>query len=431
MKFSFNSKFYLKRPEAKTETVIFARISYNGFKLKYYTTEKINPKYWNTNTQKAKQNREFREHFEFNQRLTNIEKSIRNILRTYVNDHNEQIPTPQTFKTLLDKHFKQEITEIKDKSFIKFFEEIITRMETGGRVQIRTGKPYTKSTIQIYSNTLKRLTDFQMKYKRIIDFKTIDLEFYSEFLKHLTKRLKLANNTIGKDIKTIKTILNEAKEIGIEINPQSLSKKFSTINEETDSIYLTEKELIEIEKLELSDNKTLDNVRDLFLIGCRTGLRYSDWNKITSKQIENGMIEIRLNKTDKKVAIPIHKTVNKLFKKYNGNLPKPISNQNSNYCLKEIGKKIECLRVITSKTYTKGGMRVTTNYEKWELLTTHTARRTFATLEYLAGTPTITIMAMTGHKTEKSFLRYIKVTPTEHAELLHQIWTERNKLKAV
>jgi hypothetical protein len=68
---------------------------------------------------------------------------------------------------------------------------------------------------------------------------------------------------------------------------------------------------------------------------------------------------------------------------------------------------------------------------KWELVTTYAARRSFATNEYLAGTPTVTIIAITGHKTEKAFLRYIKLTPNEHAKLLKQHWQQRNVLKVI
>ena len=108
-------------------------------------------------------------------------------------------------------------------------------------------------------------------------------------------------------------------------------------------------------------------------------------------------------------------------------MPPAISNQKTNEYLKEIGEQIKSLKVVVSKTLTKGGLKVTTNYKKWELLTTHSGRRSFATNEYLNGTPSITIMAITGHKTEKAFLRYIKLTPNEHAKLLKLHWEKRDK----
>jgi integrase len=120
-------------------------------------------------------------------------------------------------------------------------------------------------------------------------------------------------------------------------------------------------------------------------------------------------------------------------------LPKSISNQKTNDYLKELGKLedkkgkklLHSLNTIVSKSFTKGGVRVIENYQKWELLSSHTARRSFATNEYLAGTPTITIMAITGHKTEKAFLKYIKLTPNEHAKLLKLHWLKRQKMQVV
>ena len=112
-------------------------------------------------------------------------------------------------------------------------------------------------------------------------------------------------------------------------------------------------------------------------------------------------------------------------------LPESISNQKTNQYLKELGKRVKCLQTPFAKTITKGGLSVTHNLAKWELLSTHTGRRSFSTNEYLAGTPTVTIMAITGHKTEKAFLRYIKLSKNEHAKLLKLHWEKRNELKAV
>ena len=83
-----------------------------------------------------------------------------------------------------------------------------------------------------------------------------------------------------------------------------------------------------------------------------------------------------------------------------------------------------------SKEITKAGKKVTLHLQKWEMISSHTARRSFATNEYLNGTPSITIMAITGHKTEKAFLKYIKVTPKEHAEKMKLLW-EKRELKRI
>lgn len=424
--------FYLTRPDAEKETSIFARICYNGFKVKYYTPESINPKFWSKEQQRAKQTDKYREYPEFNVRLKNFETGIKNLFRKWVNDNEGTIPNPETLKALLDKELKKiEPEKEKAKTFIGFFESVINQTRAGERLQPKTGKPYSKATIQVYNNTLNRVKAFSAKYNRKIDFETINLDFYTAFTTYLSKDLKLASNTIGKDIKIIKVIMNEATELGLNQNLQYRSRKFSVTSENTEAIYLTTSELNEIEGLDLTQNKRLDNIRDLFLIGCYTGLRYSDYSIFKPENIKDGFIKITPIKTGAPIVVPIHSTVERILAKYDGCLPHSISNQKTNEYLKELGQMVSSLAQTSSKVYTKGGMKVIENYRKWQLLCSHTARRSFATNEYLAGTPTLTIMAITGHKTEKAFLRYIKLTPDEHAKLLKLHWQKRDELKAV
>jgi hypothetical protein len=117
--------------------------------------------------------------------------------------------------------------------------------------------------------------------------------------------------------------------------------------------------------------------------------------------------------------------------KYDNILPKPISNQKTNLFLKEICQMLPVLNEITEIEFTKAGAKVYENYRKYELISTHTARRSFATNAYLAKQQPLNIMAVTGHLTEKSFNRYIRVTPMEKARLFKQHEENRNHLKAV
>jgi len=112
-----------------------------------------------------------------------------------------------------------------------------------------------------------------------------------------------------------------------------------------------------------------------------------------------------------------------IMDKYSGVLPRVPSNQKCNQYLKEIMQIAE-IDSQFQKTITKGGVTRTINYKKWEIVGTHTARRSFATNLYNAGVPSLTIMQITGHKTESAFLKYIKVTPKEHALKLAKIWKE-------
>src|SRR4051794_34926194 len=119
--------FFLTRPDVDTETSIYARICYSGYKLKFYTNESIYPKFWNRETQRVKETQRFKEYPEFNTRLNYIETEIKNAHRKFLNDNGGTIPNPETLKVLLNKEInKREPEKEKIRSFFGFFEEIIT-----------------------------------------------------------------------------------------------------------------------------------------------------------------------------------------------------------------------------------------------------------------------------------------------------------------
>ncbi len=172
------AKYYLKRSEATSNTSVFARISYKGYQLKYYISEKINPENWNKNTHRAKGSKNFKEYPEFNNRLFNIESSIRNVFRRYQNDNNGQMPLPETLKGLLDVEIrKTQPVKQKQITLFEYIEKFIERSKEGTRMNIKTKKPTVKGTNKGFTTTYDRLKDFQVVYKRPIDFDTIDIVF--------------------------------------------------------------------------------------------------------------------------------------------------------------------------------------------------------------------------------------------------------------
>ncbi|WP_423130635.1 site-specific integrase [Gaoshiqia sp. Z1-71] len=189
---------------------------------------------------------------------------------------------------------------------------------------------------------------------------------------------------------------------------------------------MNEKELDILYNLDLVENKRLDRIRDLFLVGAWTGCRFSDFSTIGPDQITNGFLYVQQAKTGAKVVIPLHPVVKAILQKYNGILPDAPSNQKFNDYIKEVGE-LAGINTPTAKRLTRGGKRITQSFPKWELISSHTARRSFATNLYKSGFPSISIMQITGHTTEKAFLKYIKVTPEEHAHLLAEHWKKFNK----
>jgi integrase len=160
----------------------------------------------------------------------------------------------------------------------------------------------------------------------------------------------------------------------------------------------------------------MDSARDLFMIGAYTGLRVSDFNRLTKSHIKvDGdfkYIEIKTKKTGKVVVIPINSIVQKILDKRNGNPPNKMPDQNINMLLKKIGEKAKLNETIQIEK-TIVGKKTIIKKLKSDLITNHTARRSFATNAYKAGLPTYDIMQITSHKTEKTFYKYIKITPLE------------------
>ena len=119
-------KLYLKRPDAKAETSIFARITYEAGPFKYYLPEKIKPQYWNNNLQRASRVKDFPEYSEFNARLDNLEKEIKDTYRKYLNDHNNEVPTIITFRELLDYALGKK--QVVKWTFFDFFKDNTQRL---------------------------------------------------------------------------------------------------------------------------------------------------------------------------------------------------------------------------------------------------------------------------------------------------------------
>jgi integrase len=186
--------------------------------------------------------------------------------------------------------------------------------------------------------------------------------------------------------------------------------------EESASIYLTPDELHRIYTLKFKD-KSSEKVRDLFILGCFTGLRYSDYSRIDVPNFDGKTIKIKTKKTGEIVQVPVCSYVREILQKYAGRVDYRNSRYNFNCRLKTMCKRAGINDKILIE-YTRGGKMVRETRRKYELVGSHTARRSFATNAYLAGIPSARIMLMTGHKTEQSFFKYIRIQKSENADIL-------------
>lgn len=333
-------------------------------------------------------------------------------------DRSNTTITNTIVKRRLDEFTKRAATrEPQKKNLLQFFEWFIDYYAINPLP--KTQKPLSKNTVKPYKTALGILKEFASK-KYPVDYEDITLEFYDDYLKYLQKK-KFSNNYIGNQFKLIKAIMNYALERNLHTNLDFKKKGFAKITEKVDAIYLTEKELKAITELKIK-SKMRDRARDLFLIGAYTGLRVSDFNRLTAANIKSTAgggryIDIEMKKTGKTVLIPINSTVAAILDKYGGQPPARLAEQKINEELKEIGEKAKITSDFTVEK-TVGGKKEKRTYKKHQLITNHTARRSFCTNAYLAGLSTVDIMAISGHTSEAVFLKYIKVTPKERLERL-------------
>lgn len=307
-------------------------------------------------------------------------------------------------------------------TLFEYIETFIKDSETGRR--LIDGGNVNERTIKRYRTTQSILQDFAKVYKRNIDFNSIDIDFYKDFNSYMAKVKDYAPATMGKHVSTLKTFLREATENGINTNLKFQSKAFKVVETESDSIALNEKELNELYLLDLSNNSRLERVRDLFIVGANTGLRFSDFTDIKPDNIKGDgkdfILDIIQFKTKNQVVVPLNKTALDILKKYDNQLPPPISNQKFNDYIKEIAQMVIPLHEPQTRAIIKGGKQFEETVPKWQLISSHTARRSFATNAYERGTPAISLIQITGHKTEKSFLKYIKTSKKKHADIVRK-----------
>ena len=273
----------------------------------------------------------------------------------------------------------------------------------------------TKSTLKKIYVVKQLLIRFEASRKQTIFIKDINDIFKNEFVDFCKKEL-YALGTIQRAFVWIKTFCKHAKFVGIKTHHQLDGLNIKR-PEKTEKIYLTFEDLTKIENIsknQLTDS--LDNAKDWLIISCYTGQRIGDFMRFTDKQIriEDGkhLIEFTQNKTDKIMTVPLHNKVLEILKKRKGKFPYKISDQKYNGFIKTVCKLAEIneltkgSKLLETKKGSKTFRKQSGTFKKYELVTSHFGRRSFASNFY--GTiPTTFLIYITGHSTESMFLNYI------------------------
>jgi integrase len=406
-------KFKLNHPERKPKDVpvsINLLYYYQGNKIELSTGESVPSGKWNGNRVKSS----YENYDRINKHLTRIEDELNDLWR-----HNKGVQGIE-LKNLV-KNIVQGETQItsprtESNTFSKYVLAFIKKCEEGKIVR-------STSTISQYRQTLDILEAFAKKEGVELSFEAITLDFYYNLTAYLWDDLSYNDNSVGKTVKNLKMFMQNSFDEDLHTNLAFKKKKFRKPSFETDEIYLTSDEILKIYNLNLSDKPELAAHRDLFVFNCWVGVRFGDLCSIRNEQIiqtnEGKYLKVRTEKTGEDVVIPFHPLCEAIYSYYNGQLPRIEKKQNPtfNLSLKTIASEAKLTDKFQSKNIRRGKADIT-YYEKHEMVCAHTARRSFATNCYLMGVPSITIMAITGHRTEKAFLKYIRVTKDQHAKIM-------------
>lgn len=272
----------------------------------------------------------------------------------------------------------------------------------------------TKSTLKKINVIKALLIRFETFRNKTIFINQINDNFKNEFINYCKKEV-YAQNTIQRAFVFIKTFCKHARYLGLETHPQLESLRID--RQKVEKIYLTLEDLTKIENISKKQlTESLENAKDWLIISCYTGQRVSDFMRFTEEQIrienDKPLLEFTQKKTGKNMTVPLHPKVLEILNKRKGKFPCPISDQKYNRFIKtvcelaEINELTKGSKLVETETNSKVYRKKSGMYKKYDLVTSHIGRRSFATNFY--GTiPTTYLIYITGHSTETMFLNYI------------------------
>lgn len=410
-------RFYTRTNLQKLATVYLRFTDGRGTDIRIPTPYRIFPDYWNEEKQTLKQRILYSDIFteadakDIEDKFTELKDFILRDLFKLIAPASKEWLT-----STVNKFYYKEAPS--NETLTEYIKRFVEEAQSGQRLATAgtSKKRYAYGTTRMLKGCQLSFEMFCKDKNKNYNFNDITIDFYNDFVKFFYGR-NCSANYIGKLISTLKTIMRQAREEGLHNNLEIERKAFKTLKESVDSIYLTEAELKSIYILDLSENRPAEIMRDVFLAGCYTAQRYSDYSRLNKDNIKtidgNRVIVLTQKKTGEKCLIPIRPELEAILKKYDYTLPKTFE-QKVNDEIKKIGEKAKITELVHIEK-NRGGKIVKKDVKKCELIKTHTARRTGCTLMYLAGIPSIDIMKISGHKTEREFLKYIKVGKQETA----------------
>lgn len=395
---------YLLRSKLNKHVPIYLSFSMGrGATFKCKTGFSINPKDWSENKGFPKPNDEA------NKQLLQKLKDLEAFLLDQVNvAQSKGLPIDKNFvEKKIDECFNR--IEISETTLVKHHVQYIIDNAKTRKVPGKNKIGLAPNTVKNYQTFLKIIQSYEEHIKKPMYFMDLDFSYVEAFKRWLLQTQKYSINHAGKSLSFLKFVALDAEKFGYPVH--QYASKIETFSESDDDRYivtLNPKELDAIKKVQL-DREALENARRWFLFGCYIGQRVDDLMGLTMDNIrllEAGtrVLDLKQGKGKKDVTVPV---IEKAWEIVKEGFPYAISEQNFNDYIKEVAKLAGLTERIEGKKMIKElNRKVLGLYPKHELITSHSCRRTFATM-YYKKIPTTILMGITGHVNESTFLKYI------------------------
>lgn len=271
----------------------------------------------------------------------------------------------------------------------------------------------SKSFADAQALTLRRIKEFERWRGLPVAYEAINKTWAHEFAQWLTegnaKGKRLGYNTGNKHLKALKMFLNHATLEGWnkytyykQIKIQERREAFPVTLEEREILALWNITDADLHSIGPKEKNVILHSRDWFVLATQTALRFSDWDaqriRVVTTPDGGKNFQLYQKKTIQAVEVPLSDLAAKVLARHGGSMPKALSPAPT---LKHIAKLCKLAGIHKD-------------------VTTHTARRTFATLQERAGVPRSVIMRITGHRTERDYLKYVGVTFEHNADMLRK-----------
>ena len=361
-----------------------------------------------------------------------------------------------TVDIVAPKRDEKNLGKTSKQSLMSFLDKYIADCESGKRLHQKKKTRLSNNTLNAFRNLRSALMDYEECRKQRIDFNDVTQLFFDDFVYFLFNERKYKDgkeriarqNTCFTYITALKTIMKISKHEGFHNNNSYELGTFSIERGNADNIYLTEEQVSALYLADFTDPDTLKSMvdkiedkdereelhkrlfetrqkkrhrqyyqdyKDLFVIGCLTGQRHSDYERINIDMIKESdgfkFIDIIQKKTGKRVLIPLDSRVEEILKRHGGSIKK--------YWINTMCRGMKDIGVLMGWTYNAGikeyvgSEKLPTGKRFCDLITTHTARRTWATNAYKKHVPLSSIMAVTGHGSEMMLRKYLKLNEEE------------------